>query len=145
MLMPGFSAVYVNARIRLAVGLTVSFASLPILTPLLPPVPASAGAMVVLIVSEALVGVFFGFLGRIALATLQIAGTFISMFASLANALIRDPVAEQQSSVVSSMLTTIGMVLIFVTDLHHLMFEALIETYSVFLPGNVREIGDVAR
>lgn len=144
MLLPGFSAVYVNARLRLAVALGVSFASMPLVLPLLPPVPGSVSAMVVLLVSEAIIGAFFGFLGRIALGTLQIMGTFVALFASLASALIQDPVAEQQSSIISNLLTTIGFLLIFVTDFHHLMFEALMETYSIFVPGNALETGDLA-
>ncbi len=144
MLMPGFSAVYVNVRIRLAVGLTVSFAAMPLIMPLMPPVPASAGALVVLIIMEVVVGLFFGFLARLALGTLQILGTFVSLFSSLANALVQDPVAEQQSSVISNFLTAIGVLLILVTNMHHLMFEALIETYSLFIPGQVTGIEDMA-
>ena len=100
--------------------------------------------MACLIASEAYIGVFFGILGRIALGTLQIMGTYVAMFASLANAMIQDPIVESQSSVVASLLTTIGLLMIFVTDMHHVMFEALIETYALFKPGAALMVGDIA-
>ncbi len=144
MIMPGFSASYVNARIRLAIALSVSFVTAPLVFPLLPAEPPVVSDMILLIASEAYIGLFFGVLGRIALGTLQIMGTFVAMFASLANALVRDPIAEQQSSVISSFLVTIGLLMIFVTDMHHLMFEALLETYGLFRPGQAILVGDTA-
>jgi flagellar biosynthesis protein FliR len=144
MVMPGFSASYVNARVRLGIGLSVSFVSAQLLFPLLPDKPPGAADMLILIASETYIGLFFGILGRVALGTLQIAGTYVSMFSSLANALVRDPIAEQQSSVVSNLMTTIGLLLIFVTDMHHVMFEALLETYALFKPGDAIVVGDIA-
>ena len=144
MIMPGFSTVYVNTRVRLGIALSVSFASTHLVLPLLPPQPEGAADVVILIASEAYIGVFFGILGRIALGTLQIMGTYVAMFASLANAMIQDPIVESQSSVVASLLTTIGLLMIFVTDMHHVMFEALIETYALFKPGAALMVGDIA-
>ena len=144
MIMPGFSASYVNARVRLGIALSISFVSASLVFPLLPPQPKGAADMIILVASEAYIGVFFGILGRVALGTLQIMGTYVAMFASLANAMVHDPIAEQQSSVVASFLTTIGLLLVFVTDMHHLMLEALLETYALFKPGEVLLVGDVA-
>ena len=62
----------------------------------------------------------------------------------MANALIQDPIAEQQSSTISGFLLTIGVVLIFVTDMHHLMLRALLETYAMFEPGQPLPFGDFA-
>lgn len=144
MVMPGFSASYVTARIRLAIALSVTFITVPLIHPLLPEAPPGAADLIILIVSESYIGLFFGVLGRVALGTLQIMGTLIAMFSSLANALVQDAVSEQQSSVVSSFMTNIGLLLIFVTDMHHLMFEALLETYALFMPGHALAVGDIA-
>ena len=64
------------------------------------------------------------------------------MFASLANALIRDPIAEQQSSLISTFLSLLGMVLIVITDLHHLLIRGVVESYSLFQVGQPLLVGD---
>ena len=110
----------------------------------MPVPPAAASALVLLILGEFLVGAFMGGLARVAVGALQTAGTIISLLSSLANSLVQDAVSEQQSSIISSFLTTVGILLIFVTNLHHLTIEALIESYAVFVPATRIEIGDMA-
>lgn len=143
-LMPGFSAGYVTVRARLAVAMILSFILVPVLAYQLPLMPSSVPAIFLTLGGEAIVGAFFGLITRIIIASLQSAGSFIALFASLSNALIQDPLAGQQSSIVSGFLTTIALVLLFVTDSHHLMVRAVIETYGVFEPGAALPVGDMA-
>ncbi len=142
MLLPGFSASYVSARIKTAVAVTISFVLLPLLGPLLPPMPASVGDIFLLVLAEILVGSFFGLLGKIMTSSLQTAGTLIALHSSLANALLQDPVVEQQSSTIASLLSSIGLLLVFVTDLHHLMLSAVFQSYTLFVPGKPLIMGD---
>lgn len=144
MLMPGFSAVYVTVPIRLAFGLAISFVVAPVIMPIMPVIPSTVTAIILMVIAEAFIGVFMGTIARIALGALQVAGTLTAMLSSLANALIQDPIAEQQSSVVSSFLTIIGVIILFVTDMHHLMIRAVIESYSLFLPAAAMSLGDFA-
>lgn len=134
MLLPGFSASYVPVRIRLGAALAVSFAVMPWLAPLLPAPPAGAADLIAVFVREIFTGVFLGVLAAVFVSSLQTAGTFIALFAGLANALVQDPVAEQQSSAVANFLSAMGVVLVFVTDLHHLMLGAVMDSYMLFDP-----------
>ena len=144
MLMPGIGAVYVSPRIRLLFAVALCFLLTPILAGDLPGPPQSAIILVLLIISEMLIGAFLGLLAQIFMSALQTAGSLISLFASLANALIQDPIANQQSSIMSNFLSVTGTVLIFVTDLHHLMLYVLVESYMSFPAGNPLPAGDVA-
>ncbi len=144
MLLPGFSAIYVSPRIRLSFALAMCLVLLPFLQPILPPLPPSAAELVLLIAAEVVIGGFLGALSRVVVGAIQTAGTLISMFSSLANALVQDAITEQQSSVVSGFLASIALVLIFVMNLHHLMIEAIIETYVIFKPGVIESLGDFA-
>jgi flagellar biosynthetic protein FliR len=143
LLLPGYSAAYVSPNIRLALALAVSFAVMPLLADALPTMPAAPSALALLLVGETVVGSFFGILARILLGALQTAGTMIALFASLANAFIQDPIAEQQSSTVSGFLTTLGIVVIFATNLHELMLKAVVDSYMLFTPGQPLVIGDL--
>ncbi len=142
-LLPGFSAAFVSVRMRLVFALAVSFVLAPVLATSLPGLPATAAALGLLVIGEVVVGAFLGTIGRILLGALQTAGTLISYMSSMANAFIQDPIAEQQSSLFSSFLGTAGIVMIFVTDTHHLMLRALVDSYSLFLPGRPLDMGDI--
>lgn len=144
LLLPGYSAAYVSPNIRLALALAVSFAVMPLLADALPAMPSAPSALALLLIGETVIGSFFGVLARILLGALQTAGTMIALFASLANAFIQDPIAEQQSSTVSGFLTTLGIVVIFATNLHELMLKAVVDSYMVFTPGQPLAIGDLS-
>lgn len=144
LLLPGYSAAYVSPNIRLALALAVSFAVMPLLADALPAMPSAPSALALLLIGETVIGSFFGVLARILLGALQTAGTMIALFASLANAFIQDPIAEQQSSTVSGFLTTLGIVAIFATNLHELMLKAVVDSYMVFTPGQPLVIGDLS-
>jgi flagellar biosynthetic protein FliR len=73
-----------------------------------------------------------------------VAGTYVSYFSSLTSALVQDSVTDQQSSTVAGFFGIIGVVLIFVTDLHHLMIGAIVESYTLFVPGAPLPVGDFA-
>ena len=144
MLLPGYSATYVAARFRLVLGLAISFVMFPVLAAKLPVIPNSLSDMALILAGEVVVGGFFGFLLRILVSALQTVGTIAALASSMANALIQDPIADQQSSTISGFLLTIGVVLIFVSDLHHLMLIALLKTYGLFEPGQLLPFGDFA-
>ena len=74
----------------------------------------------------------------------RVAGTLIALFAAMANALVQDPISEQQSSIIANLLTAAGLVVIFATDSHHVYFMVLAESYVLFVPGEGFSTGDMA-
>ena len=142
--LPGLSAVFVSIRIRLFIALAISLLLLPLLAEQLPALPTSAAALVMIMLPEIVIGLFIGLIPRTIVAALHMAGTFTALSVSLANALVQDPVADQQTSTIAGFFGTIGLVLIFVTDLHHLMLEAIVHSYTVFPVGLPLPVGDFA-
>lgn len=143
--LPGFGAVYVNIRVRLLFALAISFVIAPTLTNVLPPLPTSALELTLLLSAEVLIGAFIGTVARIMVAALQVGGTLMSYFASMANALVQDPISQQQSSTIAGFLSTLGIVLIFVTDTHHLMIRGVTDSYTLFVPGQPLPVEDFAQ
>jgi len=134
-LVPGFGAGYVPPRYRIAIAATISFLLLPTVSQYIPAMPKSVPMLFLTLAGEVVLGAFFASIAIVAFSALQAAGTFISYFSSMANALVQDAVAQQQSSVISGFLGTTGLVLMFVTDLHHLVLRAIAESFAVFRPG----------
>ena len=143
-LLPGFSAVFVSARVRLLLALIISLLLAPVLAERLPSPPASAAGLVLLIVGETITGVFIGSIARIMLTALHAAGTMTAYFASLANALVQDPVVDQQTATLAGFFTTLGLTAVFATDLHHLMLQGIVDGYAVFPAGRAPPVGDLA-
>ena len=143
--LPGFSAAYVSVRIRLVCALVISLVLAPVLIDSLPGLPTSSAALGLLLIGEVLIGGFLGLLGRVLFAALQTAGTVISLVSSLANAFVQDAVSEQQGSIIAGFLTTVGLLVIFTSNLHHLMIRALADSYGLFIPGDTLALGDMAQ
>jgi flagellar biosynthetic protein FliR len=143
-MLPGFSAAYVSVRIRLLLALAISLLVVPVLGAQLPPPPVSAVGLGLLVLGESVIGLFIGSIVRVLLSVLHVAGTMTAYYASLASSMIQDPVAEQQSSTLSGFFTTLGLVLIFVTDAHHLMLRAIVDSYALFPAGSLPPFDDFA-
>ena len=143
-LMPGFGSQQIFLRARVAFAMAVSLLLTPSLLPILPSEPQSISLLFLLLSSEILIGTFLGTVPRIIFGALQTAGTMLSMMASMANMFSMDAIAEQQSSVFSSFLGTLAITLVFVTNTHHLMLAAIVESYDVFDPARGPLIGDMA-
>ena len=142
-LFPGFQSKYVNVRARLAIALTITFLLTPLLMDILPKMPGSPWMLLVLMVGEVLSGAILGTTALIIVSAAQVAGTVTSYVSAMANSLIFDPISQQQSAIVAGFLTTTALLLLFVTNLHHVLIQSVIDSYSLFIPGITPELGDV--
>ena len=144
MLMPGFSEPYIFSRSRLLFALILSLVIAGPVTPYLPELPQNVGQLALLIGKEALLGLFLGGATRIMFATLHIAGSTIAVQSGLATASVFDPAQSTQGTLPGNFLTTVAMVLLFVTDGHHMLLRGLVESYDHLGAGKELPIGDMA-
>ena len=144
MLLPGFGEFYVMQRSRLLLAVLLSGLLTPVLAPVLPPMPGSAVRLVTMVASEAMIGIFLGSVARILLAALDVAGTIVSLQLGLSAAQIFNPMVAATSTLLSSLYGVMGVLLIFLTDLHHLLLRALVDSYNVFTPGVMPPFEDLA-
>lgn len=144
MLMPGFGETYVSPRIRLMLALAISMLVTPVVAGNMPPMPTAPFALFLLLAGEILIGLFLGVIGRILLVALNTAGTVIAFQSGMANAFVQDPTVAQQASLPAMFLTITGLLLIFVTNLHHMMLRAMVDSYSMFTPGVMPPIEDLS-
>jgi flagellar biosynthetic protein FliR len=145
MLLPGFGEVYVPARYRLLFALIFSGLLLPVLAPILPPLPQSPAELVLVLGGELVIGVFIGTLTRLLLAALQMAGQVVSLQIGLSNAQMFNPLEASPDSIPSTFYAILGVLLIFVTNLHHLMLRGLVDSYAVFVPGQLPPVEDLSQ
>lgn len=144
MLLPGFGEFYVMQRYRLMLAMSLALLLAPVLGPMLPPLPTGAGALVVIVSTEAVIGLFLGLVSRILLAATDIAGTVVSLQLGLSAAQIFNPMAAAPGTLTSTLYGVLGVLLIFLTDLHHVLLRAVVDSYDVFPPAVMPPIGDLS-
>lgn len=142
MLLPGFGEAYVPARVRLLLAAMFSLALAPALRGL-PPVPTTIFGLFALVSAEIIIGLFLGGLSRMLIAAIHMAGMIIAYQSSLASALVQDIAHSQtQGTSLGNLLGMSALVLLFATDLHHLMLRGIADSYGLFLAGHFPQIGD---
>ncbi|MPY74061.1 MAG: flagellar biosynthetic protein FliR [Alphaproteobacteria bacterium] len=142
--LPGFGESYVSPRIRLLLALTITVVLTPVVSDRLPALPASPLSLLLLVGGEGLVGLFMGSIARVLLSTLATGGAILAFLIGLANAQLFNPLLSDQGALPGVFLSVMGLLMIFVTDTHHLMLMALLDGYSLFQPGAALPLGDFA-
>lgn len=140
--LPGFGEVNVPVRVRLIIALTVCFVVYPIVSVALPATPPNVAELLLLLGGEILIGIAIGAITRLLISMLQVGGTIIAFNAGLASAQLFDPSAGQTGAVTGAFLATIGITLLFVTNMHHVMLMAMVDSYVLFVPGQGFPVGD---
>ena len=144
MLTPGFSASYINVQIRLILALSITLVSMPLISPMLPSEPKEFSIMIQYILNEISIGIFLGMIMQFLFFALNLAGSIASQAIGFSNAQIFDPTFQNQTMLIESFLSIITITIIFVMDIHHLMIEAIIDSYYMFTPGQTLPWNDMA-
>lgn len=143
MLVPGLGDASVPPRVRLGFAFLMSL----ILTPLVAPalvVPPTLGEGAGALIRETLIGLMMGSILRLFLGSLSTAGEVISIQTTLAFSQTANPAQAQPSTSISTFLALIGTVLVMTTDLHHLFFAAMVNSYRLFPFGHALMVHDAA-
>ena len=144
MVMPTIGDPFVSARTRLLFALAVSVLVAPVLRPQIPPEPQQILALATLIIGELTVGVFIGTVARLLVSALEVAGTIIATQSGLAMAQMFNPAMGSQGTLPGALMGWLGLLLIFATDLHHLLIMAVVDSYTLFVPGAALPVTDMA-
>ncbi len=145
MLLPGIGEMTVPARVRLTIALLLTAILLPSHQKAYSVDLSTIGPVLIVLVQEMIVGAVLGLTARLAISSLQVAGTVVAQQMGLGFVTAVDPTQNQQGLLVGNFLTVLGLTLIFATDLHHLVIAALNDSYTIFAPGEMPIVGDVAQ
>ena len=145
MLFPGIGESYVPPRARLMFAFAICLLLLEPMLPRLPTLPSAPAAMARLIFYETLIGLFFGTLLRITTSALESTGMLIGLQTGLSNATMMNPAMATQSPLPSALLSTLGMILIFVSGADHFLIRTIIALYDAFPAGGSPMPGDMAQ
>jgi flagellar biosynthetic protein FliR len=145
MLLPGIGEMNVPARVRLTMALVLTAILLPAHQKAYAIDLKAIGPVLLVLFQELLVGAVLGLTARLAISCLQVAGSVVAQQLGLGFVTAVDPTQNQQGVIVGNFLSVLGITLIFATDLHHLVIAAMNDSYTIFQPGEIPLVGDVAQ
>ena len=126
---PVFSNRGVSVRVRLAIGMGVAIAVLPVLPPM-PQVPPGGGLGLAIFAQQMFIGIAIGFMMRIVFAAVDMAGALIGMQMGLSFAIFFDPDAGGQTAVLSDFLNLLATLLFLAANGHLLMIDILVRSFE---------------
>ena len=132
MIMPGFSAARVPMQVRLFIAVALSMAILPIMwTDIYPQVTGKDHTYIYLIATETVVGAVIGLVARYYVLGLQFAGTAMTMLIGFSPPPTADVLEDTAENQLTSMISFTGLLILFMLDFHHVIFEAIAQSYRV--------------
>ena len=129
----GTKAVPIPLRVGLAVLLTLLIAPMAVADPAM--MNWGEIELALHMCSELLLGLGMGFSATVVLSLLDIAGTMIGINAQLAIAVQFDPLSNTQQVITTRLIQATGMLVFLALDMHHLVFVALVDSFSIAAPG----------
>lgn len=145
MVLPGLGESDTPTVIKAGLAIGVSALILPGVAPLLPSADEPPLRVLALLLGEACCGLLLGWLARLLVMALPIAGQIVAIQIGLSSVLQPDPALGAQTSGTSRLLGLVGPLLILSTGLYAMPLQALSGSYALFPPGRMLPAGDAAQ
>ncbi len=142
--LPFYSEQTVNPQVRLIISLFIALTLTPLVTINLPAQPVLNEALILLVLSEATIGLFIGICFRFFFEILQMAGLFISIQTGYNSIQFLAPGLITPASPHSVLLTLVGLAMVIGADVHLVMIQVIINSYTIFPPGEGVMFADMA-
>jgi flagellar biosynthetic protein FliR len=146
MIMPGIGDSFISARVRLLFSLAFTVVIASSVIPFMPTMDMASPIFLWIMAREIFIGFFIGTVARIFMSAVDTGGMLISMQMGLGNAFVFNPQFATQGSIIGAFLSLTAAVLLFATNLHHILIFAIIDSYQTFpTGGDMPLIGGVAQ
>lgn len=134
-LMPGFAETGVPAVVRAGIAGALALLLTPIVAPLVPAAPAAPATAAAMVIAELLAGLWLGFLARVLVLALPMAGQILATLLGVSSVLQFDPEMGPQTTALARLFALAAPVLVLASGLYALPIEALVGSYRLIAPG----------
>ncbi len=145
MLLPAVGEAELPATVRAGIALALSILLLPAVSPLLPAAPSDALSAASMVGAEIVTGLWLGWLARLLVQALPVAGQIAAYMLGLSNVLQPDPVLGAQASVLARLFGLAAPVLLLASGLHAVPLAGLAASFRLIPPGQLLPAGDAMR
>ncbi|MBV8092075.1 MAG: flagellar biosynthetic protein FliR [Acetobacteraceae bacterium] len=137
MLLPGVGEAELPVILRAGLALAFDILLLPTLMQRLPHLPADVAPCAAMVVAEVVTGVWLGWLARLTVQALPLAGQIISYMLGLASVLQPDPALGGQSTALARLFSLAAPVMLLASGAYMLPLGALAGSYELIGPGSL--------
>ena len=127
-----FAPIFNRKEIAGMTKLAFAFILTVILTPLLKPANPSADSMLLLVVLNFAAGAIIGYIAQIIILAIESGGDMINTQMGLSSAMVMDPSTNSQTSILSRVITLLGLISFMEVGGFYWMINALIRSFEIF-------------
>ena len=131
---PVFSNKQLSIKVKALLSLLIAFMISPLLGPM-PGIEVFTPEFIYVLFNQVAIGLVMGFSLQLVFGTLAIAGEMVGYSMKLGMAKMADPINGIQVPIVTTLYITLGMLVILVLDIHLVMIQLLVESFTVFPVG----------
>ncbi len=142
MLLPGIGEAALPPMVRAALALVLTALLFPVLLSTLPPAPATPSHLLAMLAAELMNGLWLGWLARVFVLSLTMAGDIISAMLGLANVILPNPAMGSEATALAQVIGVAAAALVLATGLYALPLDALVRSYHVIPAGTVLPLSD---
>lgn len=140
--MPVFSGPQTPARLKAALVFAISLILFPITRELIPVEAFSMLSFLLFLISELLIGMLIGLVGRLVFTAVEFGGTVIGFQMGFAAANVFDPQNQRQISLISQFQNVFAIFIFLAIDGHHLFIRTALKSFTVLPPGGIDLSGE---
>ena len=141
-LLPGLGEASAPAIVRLGLTLGLAVLLLPEVQPAMPAVPAAGLDLGLMVASEIVTGLWFGWVVRMITLALPVGAQLISYMIGLSNILQPDQELGAQASLLSKLFEMAVPVLLLASGLYRIPLNALVGLFGLIPPGHLLPVAD---
>ena len=142
MLLPGIGEAELPTTVRILFVVALSGLMLPVLAPILPLQPADLASLAAMLMAEIFTGLWLGWLTRLILLALPMAGQLMATAIGMSNVLQPDAMLGAGAAALSRLLGLAAPLLVLTSGLHAVMLQAVAGSYQLVAPGAFLPVGD---
>ena len=136
-LLPGLGEAAAPAVVRIGLTLSITFLLVPDLRASIPAIPSAGLDLGLMVISEAVTGLWFGWVARMISLAFPIAAQFISYLIGMSSILQPDAELGAQSSALGKLFEMAAPVLLLLTGLYQYPLVALVGLFQLIPPGHI--------
>lgn len=144
MIAPFFSSGVIPFRMKAMLSFFIALVVFPVITAGAVKIPSTMGHYYLLVLQEAMIGVFIGFLVSIVFAAFQLSGQYYAAQIGFGINEVFDPLSQVSVPVIGQLKNFIGILVFLLINGHHFMIEAVCRSFELaptFGPGKAATAG----
>lgn len=128
-LLPVFSGSQIPISVRVGLGFLLTF----VVAQTVPTLPAALtlGPFVVAIISQAFIGLVFGFTASLVFTGIQFAGAILDIQVGFGAVSVLNPTTQQQVTIVSEFELALAYLLYLISDSHHMLLQGIAGSFGL--------------